>query len=120
MSDATNAKRSKLLRLYDALECASYEMLHAAREGDWDSVVRLEGACAVVIAKLRQMAEEAPLSPREQEDRMRILRTIVANDAAIRRMTDPLPLMIDPEGSGSGMQMDPRSFHVGEVSTAVH
>lgn len=116
MSDANHAKRSKLLRLYDALECASHEMLQAAREGDWDSVVRLEGACAVVIATLRQMAGESPLKPWEQDDRMRILRTIVANDAAIRRMTDPLSLLIDPKG----MKMDPRSFHVGEVSTALH
>ena len=33
-----------LLSYYAALECASAEMLQAARNGDWDSVCRLEGA----------------------------------------------------------------------------
>jgi flagellar protein FliT len=115
---ADNTNRSKLLSLYQALECASHEMLQAARDGDWDSVTRLEGACAVVIAKLRKMAGDHSLSRSEQDDRMRILRTIVANDAAIRRICDPLPPEIDPQGQAPGM--DPRSFSVGEVSSALH
>ncbi len=98
-----------VLRCYNALENASHEMLRAAREGDWDSVCRLEGACAVVIVKLRQMTHRQPLSATQQKERMRILRAIVANDAMIRRICDPLPAMLDPQ-----------SFVVSEVSTALH
>lgn len=98
-----------VLGYYAALEYASSEMLEAARSGDWDSVCRLEGACAVVIGKLRQVALEQPLKPRQQPERMRILRAILSNDAAIRRMSEPLPACIDP-----------RSFCVGEVSLALH
>ena len=97
------------LRFYAALEGASQEMLEAARAGDWDTVCRLEGACAVVIARLRQAMRETPLSREEQPERMRILRAILANDAEIRRICQPLPSFLDA-----------RSFHVGEVSRAVH
>ncbi|MGZ5179112.1 MAG: flagellar protein FliT [Ramlibacter sp.] len=89
---------STLLRHYEALDSASQEMLEAARAGDWDSVCRLEGACAVVIARLQQLAQEQPLAPDEQPHRMRILRAILARDAEIRRLCDPLPPVLDPAG----------------------
>lgn len=86
---------SALLRHYAALDCASEEMLEAARAGDWDSVCRLEGACAVVIARLRELAEQQQLPREEQRERMRILRAIVARDAEIRRICEPLPPILD-------------------------
>jgi flagellar protein FliT len=100
---------SSPLRWYAALECASQEMLAAARAGDWDAVCRLEGACAVVIARLREIARDTPLSREEQFERTRILRAILANDAEIRRLCEPLPSFLDA-----------RSFHVGEMSHALH
>lgn len=87
--------RSTLLRHYGVLESASAEMLEAARKGDWDSVCRLEAACVVVIAQLRALAEEQPLSAAEQAERMRILRAILSNDAEIRRISQPLPALIE-------------------------
>jgi flagellar protein FliT len=86
---------SALLRHYAALERASREMLEAARAGDWDSVCRQEGACAVVIARLREQTERQQLPREEQRERMRILREIVARDAEIRRICDPLPALMD-------------------------
>ncbi|MBL0424881.1 flagellar protein FliT [Ramlibacter alkalitolerans] len=77
------------------LESASEEMLRAARCGDWDSVCRLEAACTVVIAKLRSLAQEQPLAVHEQRERLRILCAIVENDAAIRRIAQPVPGVID-------------------------
>ena len=86
---------SSLLNHYAALEAASHKMLRAARVGDWDSVCHLEGACALVIAKVRVLSLEQPLRPQEQQERMRILHTILANDAEIRRICQPLPSMLD-------------------------
>ena len=100
---------SSPLRWYAALECASQEMLAAARAGDWDTVCRLEGGCGVVVSRPREIARDTPLSREEQSERTRILRAILANDAEIRRICEPLPSFLDA-----------RSFHVGEVSHAVH
>jgi flagellar protein FliT len=85
-----------VLRFYAALHCASREMVEAARAGDWDSVCRLEGACTVLIARLRQESRDNPLAPHEQPLRMRFLRSILANDAEIRRIAEPMPPTLDP------------------------
>lgn len=108
MSQPTPAV-SEVLRHYNALECASDEMLQAARAGDWDSVCRLEGACAVVIAQLRRMTQHQALQAHEQAERMRILRAILANDAEIRRICQPLPSLLDA-----------RAFPVMAPGTTVH
>ena len=38
-----------ILHHYEAIEKASAEMVEAARAGRWDEVVKLEGACMVLI-----------------------------------------------------------------------
>ena len=52
---------TKLLNYYEAIEKASAEMLAAARTGNWDEVVKLEGACAVLIAQLKNAAQSLSL-----------------------------------------------------------
>jgi flagellar protein FliT len=99
----------KVLRHYLALECASAEMLRAARAGDWDSVCRLEGACAVVIAQLRVMTRGEPLPEEDQMMRIQILRAILANDAEIRRICEPQP-----------EAMDTQAFREMETSPTLH
>jgi flagellar protein FliT len=89
---------SALLRCYAALDGASQEMLEAARAGDWDDVCRLEGACAVLIARLQEIGNADALPAHEQPERMRILRRIVERDAEIRRLCEPLPAWLDAAG----------------------
>jgi len=54
-----------VLSYYEAIEKASADMLYAARCGDWDQVVKLEGACVLLISQLKQAAREAPLAEDE-------------------------------------------------------
>lgn len=49
----------QLLTYYEAIEKASADMLSAAREGNWDEVVKLEGACVLLISQLKHAAQEA-------------------------------------------------------------
>lgn len=78
-----------LLSYYEAIEHASQDMLDAARAGDWDTVVRLEGACAVLIARLKQAAAEQPLGSEEADLKGRIMHRILLNDAEIRNLAEP-------------------------------
>ena len=55
-----------LLGYYQAIESASQDMLQAARTGDWDTVVKLEGACAVLIAQLKHASESRTLGRDER------------------------------------------------------
>ena len=78
-----------LLNYYEAIEKASAEMLAAARAGNWDEVVKLEGACAVLIAQLKNAAQSGQLMQTEAKEKSRIMQRILLNDAEIRHLAEP-------------------------------
>lgn len=80
---------SSLLDFYEAIEAASQDMLEAARNGDWDTVVRLEGACALLIAQLKHAAHSQVLASEEVTIKSRIMQRILRNDAEIRHLAEP-------------------------------
>jgi len=78
-----------LLGYYEALEKASTDMLSAAREADWDQVVKLEGACVLLIAQLKHAAGEVVLAADDARMKTRIMQRILVNDAEIRTLAEP-------------------------------
>lgn len=78
-----------LLDYYKAIEDTSAQMLFAAQQEDWDEVVRLEGACAVLIEQLRERSQGLELSVHEQAEKHRIMVTILRHDAQIRNLAEP-------------------------------
>jgi flagellar protein FliT len=97
-----------LLSYYEAIESASQDMLNAARGGDWDTVVKLEGACAVLIAQLKHASEAHPMSPDELSLKTRIMQRILVNDAEIRNLAEP---WINDLGRMMGGTTDPHKMH---------
>jgi flagellar protein FliT len=83
------AMNTHLLSYYEALEKASTDMLSAAREADWDQVVKLEGACVLLIAQLKHAANENTLAADEAKLKTRIMQRILVNDAEIRTLAEP-------------------------------
>ncbi len=93
-SDDTSPRRSdmstaNLLSYYEAIEQASSEMLSAARSGNWDQVVKLEGACVLLISQLKHAARDQELKPEEAQLKSRIMQRILVNDAEIRHLAEP-------------------------------
>lgn len=80
---------ASLLNYYEAIEQASQEMLSAARTGNWDHVVKLEGACALLISQLRHAAAQRVLGAEEAQMKSRIMQRILINDAEIRQLAEP-------------------------------
>ena len=80
---------SVLLNYYEAIEQASQDMLEAARLGNWDHVVKLEGACALLISQLKRNAAEKQLDADEARLKSRIMQRILVNDAEIRQLAEP-------------------------------
>jgi len=78
-----------LLHYYEAIERASADMLEAARNGNWDAVVKLEGACALLISQLKHAAASRPLAADEAQLKSRIMQRILLNDAEIRQLAEP-------------------------------
>jgi len=80
---------SSLLNYYEAIEKASSDMLEAARIGNWDHVVKLEGACALLISQLKHAAAKQALGAEEAQLKSRIMQRILINDAEIRQLVEP-------------------------------
>lgn len=78
-----------LLDYYKAIESTSTQMLAAAQVEDWDEVVRLEGACAVLIEQLRHEARQQALPVEQRAEKNRIMLTILRHDAQIRSLAEP-------------------------------
>lgn len=74
---------------YRAIEDTSAKMLEAARDKDWEGVVRYEGACAVLIEQLRFKSQEQLLLPEQRREKARIMQRILRNDAQIRTLAEP-------------------------------
>jgi flagellar protein FliT len=85
----TTTPPSQLLHYYEAIERASQDMLDAARNGNWDAVVKLEGACALLISQLKHAASTRPLGSEEAQLKSRIMQRILVNDAEIRHLAEP-------------------------------
>lgn len=79
----------RLIDRYELIAQASHEMLAAARHGDWESVARLEDACAALIADLQRASVSDRLERPEQRRRVALLRAILADDAEIRARAEP-------------------------------
>jgi flagellar protein FliT len=84
-----SAMPSPVLNYYEAIEQASADMLSAARAGDWNQVVKLEGACVLLISQLKQAARTAPLAADEARVKSRIMQRILLNDAEVRHLAEP-------------------------------
>ena len=92
---STHFMHPQLLSYYEAIEQASADMLSAARSGNWDEVVKLEGACVLLITRLKQAAHlpaQAPADPVAVEaakTKSRLMQQILVNDAEIRQLAEP-------------------------------
>ena len=80
---------TSLLSYYEAIEKASADMLDAARAGNWDHVVKLEGACALLISQLKHAASGDSLGPEQAQLKSRMMQRILINDAEIRQLAEP-------------------------------
>ena len=67
--DEGTSMHTQLLSYYEAIERASADMLAAAKTGNWDEVVKLEGEAA--------------------KAKSRIMQRILINDAEIRHLAEP-------------------------------
>jgi flagellar protein FliT len=78
-----------LLSTYDALSVTTGRMLAAARSGDWDRLISLERDCTSLVARLAALEAEASLPMSLREHKIALIRKLLADDAAIRDITEP-------------------------------
>ena len=94
-----------LLSFYEAIEQASADMLDAARAGNWDEVVKLEGACVLLISQLKAAARQSSLSTDSARAKSRIMQRILVNDAEIRHLAEPWLQDLEQSLAGKPQQL---------------
>lgn len=78
---------TEVLSMYENIAGMSNHMAHAARMGDWDGLSKLENRCA---AESRAISTGVPaLSGTQRLRKIDLLKQILANDRAIRDVTEP-------------------------------
>ena len=78
-----------LLDRYQAIAVTSRAMVDAARADDWPEVGRLERQCIRQVHQLKLAAQVDSLDPADQARRVHLLRSILSDDAEIRRLAEP-------------------------------
>jgi flagellar protein FliT len=83
-----NMNNTQILAAYKSISQLTSSMADAARGGDWDKLVDLEQRCGVLVATLKNV-ESAPLALDMQQQKIKLIRKILADDAEVRGLTEP-------------------------------
>ena len=79
---------TEVLSTYENIAGLTNQMLLSARSSDWDALTRLEGQCAAEARGIAAGAVPA-LSGAPRMRKIDLLKQILANDRAIRNITEP-------------------------------
>ena len=74
---------------YRRMADASGRMLAAARQDDWDQVCTVEQECTRLIAELSGIGDLAPTDPSLRQQKLDLMKRVLADDAEIRLLTQP-------------------------------
>ena len=80
--------QDSILGYYESIAYVSRLMLDAARQGNWDTILDAERCCAGLITRLRaQTAGAGTLDAEARRRKYEIIRSVLADDAEIRSLT---------------------------------
>ncbi|MCE3261761.1 MAG: flagellar protein FliT [Pseudoduganella sp.] len=78
---------TEVLATYENIAGLTTQMVMAAQASDWDSLDRMENQCAAASVAL--MGGAAPVQGDARQRKIDLLKQILANDRAIREVTEP-------------------------------
>ena len=79
---------AQIIATYESILAITGQMLEAAKRKDWDYLMVLEEDCKAIMATL-MAANPAPLDDDYQQRKVEIIHKVLADDAAIRNITQP-------------------------------
>ena len=94
---------TQIISIYQNVSTITEQMVAAARNADWDELSVLESQCSVQIEMLRQQEPNTTLPASDRDQKVRIIKKILADDREIRSFTQPwmekLSTMINSAGA---------------------
>ncbi len=79
----------ELLNVYEKVAHITAEMLAAARANDWALLAKLEIDCSLQVGTLREFEGPSELPDDLKSKKISIIKQILADDRAIRDITEP-------------------------------
>ncbi|MFZ6686203.1 flagellar protein FliT [Undibacterium sp. SXout11W] len=80
---------TELISLYENVAIITDQMLRAARERDWELLCQLESNCSSTVAIIQKNEIPVSLTPELREQKIRMIKKILADDKEIRDITEP-------------------------------
>ena len=77
------------IELYEEMTVLSARMVEAARRNDWDDLIDLERSVGALRMRLAEEDSNSRLGTSERERKAALIQRILADDAEIRRHTEP-------------------------------
>ena len=107
----------RIVAHYTRMASLSRQMLAAATAGDWDGVCEAEKACARVIEDLSGIGDLSPSDPELRERKIALMKSVLADDAAIRLLSQPWLKKLDGLIRSGDVQVRlGRAYGAGSVS----
>lgn len=87
----TRMNNSQSINIYENILNTTNKMLTAAQNNEWDQLIDLEQECRKLTDKLmsNNTEHELNLSEELQQQKVKIIQQVLANDAQIRTITEP-------------------------------
>ncbi len=79
----------QIISIYETVSTLTGQMLAAAKNRDWENLAALESYCTSHVATLKEAEPALPLSGELRARKIRIIHQIMAQDRAIRDLTEP-------------------------------
>lgn len=80
---------AELITVYEKVADITADMLTAAQSNDWELLEKLEQECSNLVATLRAYEAPSELTPELKTKKITIIKQILADDRAIREITEP-------------------------------
>jgi flagellar protein FliT len=87
--DSPNMEHREILDHYERIREVTGKMVAAAKRADWDHLVDLEESCRSLTQSLMEAERGVQLPPPMLERKVELIRTVLADDAEIRNLTEP-------------------------------
>jgi flagellar protein FliT len=89
------SEHEQVLDLYGSISDKTAEMLDSAKQGDWERLIALEHEYSALIERLQRTDISPPANAGFRERKVTLIRKVLADDAEIRRYTEPWVNQLD-------------------------
>ena len=96
----------RVITIYASVAHLTRQMLAAARDGEWDTVIALEKDCSSHFASLLADNDNRPRDAGHQRRKAELIRRVLDDDARIRLLAEPWLAQLSELIGNTGRQRD--------------